>query len=60
MARIMNHLPGSAPRAERLLQHKRKTSVGEGRHVHWASVAAVEFLQGSHDEEDYNAEEAQR
>lgn len=29
---------------ERLQQHKRKTSVREGRHVRWASVAALEFF----------------
>lgn len=44
-ARIMNHLSGSVPlNRERLQQHKRKTSVRKGRHVRWASVAALEFF----------------
>lgn len=38
---------------QRLQQHKRKTSVREGRHVRWASVAALEFLPRSHDKEDH-------
>lgn len=42
---IMNHLSGSVPLSrERLQQHKRKTSVRKGRHVRWASVAALEFF----------------
>lgn len=55
---IMNHLSGSVPLSrERLQQHKRKTSVRKGRHVRWASVAALEFffLQRSHDKEDHYA-----
>lgn len=46
---IMNHLSGSVPlNRKRLQQHKRKTSVREGRHVRWASVAALEFFCSDH------------
>lgn len=34
--------------AERLQQRKRKTSVRKGRHVRWASVAALEFFCSDH------------
>lgn len=57
-ASIMNHLSGSVPLSpERLQQHKRKTSVRQGCHVHRASVAALEFciffLQRSHGKEHH-------
>lgn len=51
-ARIMNHPAGSVPLNQETAAQT-KNICWKGGHVRWASVAALEFLQRSHDREDH-------